>query len=230
MHSWLHFYQQAEADIQIFTYDATKTFIRNQTIASTIPSYVGTVNVATGMPELSAYIDFTDAAYYTITMTNGGSPVSQTIWYQVFENCGRLAPYSYKLYWLGEFGEFNSWYFTKKAVITSNMTQSTYKRPLGIPTSTGTVNQKTYDHQTMPFYTAVNDQIVISTDFLADQDVLFLKGLFQSPAVYMQDQNGIIQAINVNQDSYVINKNVNQRPYTLTLTVQTSIQDYTQLL
>lgn len=230
MHSWLHYFQDGEADLQIFTYDASKTFIRSQIISNPFPSYVGVVNVATGMPELSASIDFTGAAYYTITMVNGGSAVSQTIWYQVLQNCGRFAPTSYKIYWLGAFGEINSWYFTKKAVITSNKTQSTYKKMLGKANASGQVVQRTYDHQVTPFYTSVNDEIVLSTDFLSDQDVLFLKGLYQSPIVYMQDQSGIIQAITIDQDSYVINKRVNKRPYSLQLTVQTSVNDYTQLI
>lgn len=231
---WLSYYNQSSTvkGMQVVTYDLLLDTLNTYFVANPYQFDPDEIQiVATGMPQLSGTVDFTNAAYYDVSLVSGTTThiISQVVRYQVYENCGRFASGSYKLYWLCSFGEWNSWYFTKKNETTYNRTATTFKRIQG-KIQGGSFIQDTFDPSTIPFYTAVEDSIVLSTDFLSDQDVIFLKGLFTSPAVYMEDATGIITSVVIAQDSYVLNKRVNNRPYALQLTVNGSTTQFSQQL
>jgi hypothetical protein len=70
----------------------------------------------------------------------------------------------------------------------------------------------------------------MNSDLLSDADVLYLKGLFSSPVVYMADQSGLLTSITIVDDSYLIRKKVNTKIYSLQMSVKQSYNDYRQTL
>lgn len=143
-------------------------------------------------------------------------------------DCGRFAGTDYSVFWLNTVGGFESWLFSKKNETTQKKQTQVYKKPHGTLNANGSFALNSFDQQNAPFFTVLEDQIVLNTDFLTDDEALFLKGLLSSPAVFIQDQNGITTAVVIDQDSYRINKKVNQKKYSLELTVKKSYNDYRQ--
>lgn len=238
MRSWLSYYNLSGSvyAVEVDTYDAGLTLLNHYYIANPFQSNDGIQIVASGMYYLSDTVDFTNVAYYDISLTTGslsGPKCSETVRYKVYENCGKFASYSYNVYWLGEFGEWNAWVFNRKNETSINKTSSTYKKIQGRLNSNGTYTVNSYDSAVNQFYTSLQDSIVMNSDFLSNSDVLYLKGLFTSPKVYIEDVSGTVIGATVKTDSYVINKTVNGIPnksYSLSITFEPSFNNYGQEL
>lgn len=145
-------------------------------------------------------------------------------------DCGRTAPDALSIQWLNEFGGFDSWLFNKKNETTQTKSVASYKKIPGVLHSTGQFVTGPNQAQQQPFFTELQDSTVMNTDLLTDKDVIFLKGLFSSPVVFMTTMDGTSTAINIQTDSYVIKKKVNQKLYSLQLTANQSYNDYRQIL
>jgi hypothetical protein len=150
--------------------------------------------------------------------------------YQIMRDCGRFATTAYSIYWLNEVGGFNSWLFNKKNETTQNKQTQSFKRIPGKLQPNGSYTLNTYDGQNEPYFTVLQDTIEMTTDFLTDDEALYLKGLVSSPVVYMEDQNGLTTRIIIDQNSYRINKKVNQKIYTFKMNISQSYNDYRQTL
>jgi hypothetical protein len=167
---------------------------------------------------------------YTIVLlgnTSDGGEMEQ-IYFTIASDCGKYASTAYTVHWLNAFGGFDSWLFNKKNEITQNKQASTYKKTYGTLNSDGSYTINTWDRNSVQYYTKLQNSININTDFLTDAEVLYLEGLFSSPVVYIEDQTGLLQSVIVKPNSYVINKVVNKRIYSLSLTVEPASQSFRQ--
>lgn len=192
-----------------------------------------TVQVVTGtLPMMNASV-----AYYFAWLHYGTNHVFSSsafarilYYYHPQVDCGRFAAGAYTITWLNEYGGFNTWLFNKKNETTQNIQRQSYKKVQGKVNANGSYTLNTNSRSEVPYYTVLKDSIVMHTDFITDADVLYLKTLISSPAVYMTDQNGLVTSIVIKDDSYRINKKVNQKIYALEMTVEQSYNDYRQLL
>lgn len=233
----------------IFTYDANANLIGQYQVANPFASLEisGSTDVgalAVGYPQIAAltggdYIVISGPptifgngeAYYLFSITiDPSGPSFEYPSFVILDDCGRTANTAYNISWLNEFGGFNSWLFNKKNETTQGKTVQKYKKPYGKLNADGSFSINTYDVNNQPFFTVLQDSIVMNTDLLTDNDVLYLKTLISSPMVFMQDQNGLLTAITVEDDSYRINKKVNQKIYSLQMNVKQSYNDYRQNL
>lgn len=148
----------------------------------------------------------------------------------ISEDCGRTASDAYAITWLNEFGGFDIWLFNKKNETTQTKTTQVYKKVQGNLQSDGTYAIGPASASQQSYFTTLQDSIVMNTDLLTDKDVLFLKTLISSPVVFMTDSNGVTTAVTVQDNSCKINKRVNQKIYSLQMTVNQSYNDYRQIL
>lgn len=235
--NWLSYYTQvnAAAGLRVITRDIGLNILNSYFITNPYSAQSGIQIVGVGMPELFSSVSFTNVAYYDVALvvSASGSTISESVRYKIYESCGKFANEAYKLYWLGEFGEWDSWYFTKKSETTVNRTSSTYKKTQGKLGTGGTFTINTYDAATNQYYTSLQDSIAISTEFLSDSDVMFLKSCFTSPKVYYETITGQVFACTIKDDSYVLNKVVNSvgsKSYALVLTIEPAFNNYRQQL
>jgi hypothetical protein len=177
----------------------------------------------------------TEASYTVAIGSTSTNLVSEVKTFVIMTDCGRYAPTAYGVYWLNELGGWSSWDFTKKNETTQTKQSATYKKTYGQLNANGTYTVNTYSPSQVQYYTQLQDSIVMSTDFLKDTDVLFLQGLFSSPAVFIQgkgvdsfDNAQQLIAATIKPNSYKINKIVNQKAYTLSLTIEPSYNDFRQ--
>ena len=253
LRNYLYYYLSSSVGtaLNITTYDGNNNQLGQYYVSNTITgSYNGVQIVATGYSQLSLLISGSatnnyhvitgnsvmfnsSVSSYVVQLTGtGGITFTKPVSYKVNQDCSRFGPYAYAVYWLNTLGGFDSWLFNKTNTVNSTKTQSQYKKIVGQLNANGTYGINTYSSAIIPFYTEVNSSIQLSTDFLTDQQVKYLKGLYDSPVIYLQDPNGnLISATIDDSTPYSLNqKNVNTKAYALTLTFIPSVPDYRQSL
>ena len=134
------------------------------------------------------------------------------------------------VYWLNSLGGWDSWLFNEKNIEAATKVTSQFKKIPGKLLPNGVISNNTYDRANSNYYTQVTNTLNLNSDFLSDQQVIYLKNLFSSPAIYVEDQNGVLQAANVTDDSYTLSKKVNAKVYSLSLNLELSQPDYRQTL
>lgn len=150
--------------------------------------------------------------------------------FNITDDCGRFANQAYYIDWLNDQGGYSSWLFNKKNETTQTKQVQKYKKIPGTLTNEGEFFFLPWDRSQQTYYTVLQDQIVMFSDFLSDSDVLYLKSLVSSPSVYARRLDGLLTAVTVEDNSYRINKRVNQKIYSLQLTINQSYNDYRQQL
>lgn len=167
---------------------------------------------------------------YTVTLGTSDSPLSAPYKYKVTPDCtNKWAPYAYTVQWLNEYGGYDSWQFNRMNRTTGSINQTKIKQTYGNVTSTGTYDLETWDRGIAQQYTASQDNIQLSTDFLRDYDVVYLKGLWKSPIVYLTNlQTGVQVAATVVGDPYVTQRVINDKIFSVSMNFETAMVDYGQ--
>ena len=249
----LYFFASSSVNIfcAIFTFDVNNNPLGTYFTHSPYSGIVGTQIIETGFPQLSRLTSGSDDltgyvvvsgnpvmlnpdvnTYSVILNGDGGAhPFTNTVTYQIKQDRSRFTPYAVKVYWLSTLGGFDSWLFNKSNLKTTTKTQSSFKKIPGQLQSNGTYSLNTYDRAVIPYFTQLDSKIQLSTDFLTDKHVRYLKGLFSSPVVYLEDSNGVLISATVDTSDYTLNQTaVNQKMFSLSLTFIPSVSDYRQSL
>jgi hypothetical protein len=231
---WAYYFADTNAAsyLNVRTYDSNLNLLQRYAFANPYSSSSNSSQfVSIGIPQLSSYVNFTGVSYYDIGLGSSGSfDRSEVLRFQILTDCSRYASGAYKVYWLNSYGGFDSWLFNKKGQVTTSKNQSSFKQIPGKLNSSGTYNINTYSRVNIPYFTELSDKLELSTDFLTDNEVIYLKDLYSSPVVYLEDPNGVIFSATVDTSDYVLNKKVNTKVYSLQLTFLTSYNDYRQQL
>lgn len=232
--------------LNIFTFDADDNEIGQYRITSpydfSTANDVQAINVNSSILSDSAYTVISGPGtmfgngetYYIANLLGDGDGNCQWSFVQlnISEDCGRFADQSYYIDWLNESGGFSSWLFNKKNETTQTKQVQKYKKIPGKLTAGGEFNLLTSDRNQQAYFTVLQDQTIMFSDFLSDLDVLYLKSLVSSPMVFIRSnaQSGLTTSATIEDNSYKINKRVNQKIYSLQLTVNQSFNDYRQQL
>ena len=254
LRSYLYFYSSGSFStfLSVKTYDVHNNQIGFYAISNATISNNEIQIIATGYPQLSQLTsgssDGTNGKYtvesgnpimfnssvvsYAIQLIgNGFVPFTETVTYQIMQDCSRFAPYAYKVYWLNSLGGFDSWLFNKVNLKTTTKTQSSFKKIAGKVNSNGSYALNTFDRGAVPYYTQLDSKIQLSTDFLTDKQVRYLKGLFSSPIVYLEDPDGVLISATIDTSDYTLNQRaINQKIFSLSLTFIPGQSDYRQSL
>ena len=184
--------------VQIKSYNASGSLIQTAEIQYTptaktqfkIPigynqnSFTSTGDIVTGgVPFVSS-----SAAYFTIAvgLFSGGifTPYTSTFRYDYYDNCSEFEGYT--LCWLNDKGGFDSWYFNMFKRDKWNIEKRIMKR------DTHELNgnrfaRNEHKHSTSVFYAQRTQRATLHSDNITTADSEFLKGLFESPEVYLLD-------------------------------------------
>jgi hypothetical protein len=202
--------------------------------------------VATGLPQLSLLTSGSALNQYQVQSGNpvmlnsqvstysvqlsSSTFVTNPVSYTILTDCSKFSPYSYKLYWLNSLGGFDSFIFNKVNLTTLSKNQTNYKKIPGTLNANGTYSVNTYSPSIVPFYTETVSGIQVSSDFLIDKEVLYLKGLYQSPVIFLEDTNNLI--ISVTHDpgnKHTLNrKGINNKTYSAQFNFIPSNSDFSQ--
>ena len=127
--------------------------------------------------------------------------------YKIDTNC---SPYDNKrICWLNRFGGFDYWNFNWKNVKTTNIVRTPFKKILPYNYNIGARGLSTLSTQ-------ANDTYTITTDWLQDFDITFLKQLLTSPEVYVVDEvNDLYYPIVITDSQYLTKTKLNDKLYSL---------------
>jgi hypothetical protein len=248
---YLYFFISSSAStyISITTFDSGGNQLGLYSVRDPYTTFQGVHIAGVGYPQLSTLVSGSsgDGMYvvefgnpvmlnpqvstYDIRLVGDGFvSFSDKKTYILTEDCGKFAGDAHKVYWLNTLGGFDSWLFNKKNQTTQTKTQSSYKKIVGKLNPNGSFVTNTYSRAVVPFYTQTQDKIDLTTDFLTDNDVIFLKGLFSSPVIFIEDADGNIFSATVDTSDYLLNKKVNNKIYSLQLSFLPSVPNFRQQL
>lgn len=151
---------------------------------TTIP--VGPADIAT----LYETIDFTNIAYYSVQVCGGEIeplyPVSEIFYFYIKENC---KPENTRLTWLNNRGGFDYFTFTSFREDTKKIERQTYDSRYY---STNLQSPDRDVARTIKQFDAnVEQEVILDTDYLTEQEGAWLEQLFYSPQVYEIKSNFI---------------------------------------
>lgn len=173
-----------------------------------------------------------NVATYNIKLKNTapGSQLTPYANFTIKESCDRFKRWN--VYWLTQYGNYSGWRFDKQSQEKATKTQSEYKKIYGALNSSGQYQVNSYDRNSQTYYTSIENTVTLTTDFLTDKQVLYLKEMFVSPSIFIEDLDGTYYQVvgaTVTDTDYKLNKRVNQRIYSLTVNFKLSYNDFRQL-
>lgn len=242
---WLYYFAYSgEGYVHIQTQDKNGTEVGHYVITDPFTTTTGMRYVQAGVPQLlaldpTAYSVFSgpsaiiNDSVVSYNMTFSYSPTvegNNTTPFTIIPECTKFHDI-YSVYWLNSLGGFDSCRFARRNVTTLTKNQVSAKQRQGSLNSDGEFITNSFDSSTINFYTEYTTAIQLNSDWLSDMQVIILQDLFTSPAIFIEDQYGVIQAATLGDNSYPINKIINgTKAYSLQLNLNLSSTSYRQLL
>ena len=175
---------------KVTTYDATDTPIGGGTILATFPPFYS-LQFSTrwfaqvGTKDLIDYFgaSFLDGVFkYKVEVEfNDLSIASLPVWLTIVDYCGKYA--DVRLHWLNQYGGFDAFDFTKKAIVTQSVQRNTYKnKPTTI--SAGLINDSIQHNTTN--YIKQSNKVVINSDWCSDSEAISIDSLISSRLIFAE--------------------------------------------
>jgi hypothetical protein len=223
---------------QIKTYDAAGTIINTHTLNNTI---YGGLNDGK-----SQSLDFmcgpynlnltgsviTNSVYsYTVQMLDtNDDPVSELFTFIIDRECSRHQ--LFRLHFLNRLGRFDSFTFTGKHKQTVSYDKEEYQKFTGYTDlSTMEWTNNSYASGTVNFDTRETEVYQISSDWISEEESLWLQELVGSPAVFWQQDPTDSKktfAVNITENNYEVKKYANKKLFNISITFQLAQPNYRQ--
>lgn len=245
MRQWLYFIVKSGGDFlwNIKTYNSNGTQLSNITGSQHISESVNPYKMfrlATGPIQLNNYSSSfinTNIDHYTVQLISASLSasvanigVSEIFTYNLKTNCSDHK--KYVVHWLNTLGGFDSFYFNYKSVEIANTSKQTYNKNYYDLTSIGGVTVNNWNAGDINYYISNKTNLSLSTDFVDDNTAIWLKELFISPVIFIEniDTGNLVRA-SVNLNSYEIKKAINNtnKVFSITLEFQLGYTEYSQL-
>jgi len=129
-----------------------------------------------------------------------------------------------RLAWVGARGGYEYFNFKKKSEYTTEVDRKTYKRPLF--NSSPTIfyaNDRGHNQRT----NLAQRILTVTTDFITQQEFIYLRGLIVSNQVHLINDDGSYIAANIDDTSYVEKRTYDGKLYNLTLKVRMANEYWT---
>ena len=149
--------------------------------------------------------NFDDAAYYQVSIRgtgggayNGGSETFK-IW--IDTECKRYE--TRRLHWLNKFGVWDSFTFSLVSIDSSTVQSYGYQKEKGVWDGTS-YTYPLYQGEKIDFAKTSSDQLVLNSDWInEDVQQWLVRELFESPSVYLEQNNGTeFEPVKVTNTSY----------------------------
>jgi len=161
--------------------------------------------------------------YYEIEMDSATTPLL------LFDVVGEDCKYeTFRLHYQNNNGAFESFNFTKASNHTEEIKKEKYKSVVGGLTSSSAYSYNKSDRSTKTFFTSSKESYKIRTNWLSEEYKEVLEQLVSSPVVYWDnDTHGLI-AIDIKNTSFVFDKKVTKKNFTLEIDFELSYDNYRQ--
>ncbi len=174
--------------------------------------------------ETSISAGWTDnASHYTCQIFNGSTAISEIKTFYMDEAC-KYTPV--RLHFLNKLGGFDSFNFKLASKSDSAIERKTYKKLQGSYSGASFVYSKS-DRSQSTVSTQLNDTTQINSDWLTEEENVWLKELVSSPVV-LQELNGELLPITIQETKYSDKKKENEKLFNLQLNFNYSHTNYRQ--
>jgi hypothetical protein len=162
---------------------------------------VGPTAIAAASPVLTITDFSSDCYYYEFRVDVGG--VSQVGPFRIYvdKDCKRYE--TRRLHWLNKYGVWDSFTFSLVSIDSSTVQSYGYQREKGIWDGTS-YTYPLYQGEKTTFAKTASDQLVLNSDFIKQEVQQWLvRGLYESPVVYLEVENGTeFEPVNVTNSNY----------------------------
>ena len=162
--------------------------------------------------------------FYKVSAWSASARVSK---YYIFYNAELYGQYdcrynNVRVAWVSSRGGWDYFNFIKKNEVTNQIDRKQYKRVLFNSTSTifSTTDRQQYDRQNV-----VTRVLTINSDWLQENEYIFLRSLLASNQVHIINSNGTHTPVSVEDTSFLERRDRNGKLYNVTLKLSYS-QDY----
>lgn len=172
-------------------------------------------------PIITSSVDKYDLKVQNSAIAN----VSETKIFRINNDCTRFT--TYRFHFLNRLGGFDSFTFIRKDKKLINIERKTFKKIYGTQTATGWSYAKT-ERLINQTHVNLKDSITVNSDWITDNEAIWLEDLLHSPVVYLDDATHGLVAVNIDASTYEIIESVDEKLFNIILTFNYSYQRYRQ--
>ena len=143
----------------------------------------------------------TNVSYYTVkTVKFDGTVTSETKRYNITDICTKTE--AVRLFFLNKLGGYDGFTFKHKSKINADIKRSNFKKPQGTWSSSTAFGYGLSDRADTQYDTNIKDTIALVSDYITEDESVWLEELFTSPDVYLRTGTSTYVPINITATSY----------------------------
>jgi hypothetical protein len=225
--NWLAFYNNYVSRTLFLTFENDLGDIAYRTINCTTAQ--GIVQVASGLGNMGILtldsgtlpIVKDDATIVNVYLTTtAGTPVSETITYQIDRRCNIS---EYEIVFMDRLGTFANFAMQLRAYEKGNANRLTYNQQFG-NVNAGLVVFNTWESGTTTYHVDNTKELTLNTNFMTDAESVYFEQLMTSGYVFVK-VDGEYFACQVTESGYDVERSVNKRLIRKTINVRYAVQN-----
>lgn len=167
-----------------------------------------------------------NTSYYTLTFEDNTANISSNLYrVDIDSNCYKYDRYI--LHFLNRLGNYDSFTFSLLNRKTSNKKIQEYKKnPFELVSNVLTYYN--YKSDSKNYSTTIINNITLNSDWITDAQATWLKELFNSPSVILEDIGNNLYAVKVTDTNYETKQKINDRIFNVTINLEYEYQDIRQ--
>ena len=160
--------------------------------------------------------------------------LTESFWVMKDDMCSNYE--EYRLHFKNKWGGFDSFTFTKASQTNVGITRNVYERPTGNFKSITSYTYNKTDRFQTNFYTGYKHTIRLNSDWITEDQSLWLEELLTSPEVYLYDSrmslrteniHGLVP-VNIVDTNYTQRKHVTDRLFNISIEIQYTFRENRQ--
>lgn len=212
-------------------YDASSAYQRNWLTCNVSPyglnNTVATVISQTNpgdpiIPTNTAYYSF-----YFYSVAPAISNISSNV-YTVYidDYCSKYS--RYVLHFLNRLGNYDSYTFNLLSRYKTDKETSEYKKIPYYLNGSNVYRYEKYTNDTVTYNTVLTNKWTLNTDWIDDATATWLRDLFASPEIRLENESGDIIAVKCTLKSYETKQQVNDKSFNFVIEIENALQDVRQ--
>lgn len=134
-------------------------------------------------------------SWYVFIQNSSGDQVSERVYFEKDTTCTKYEVY--RFHWLNKLGGYDTWTFNRASQKFIDIDRKFFKKP----DYTTAYNAKVSRYKTQ-YNTKYQDRIVVESDWITEDEAVFLRELYASPDVWLQTSSTMFVPYNVISASY----------------------------
>lgn len=237
---WMEFVNgTGTGDARIITYNSAGTVLKNVLVNNVTasgmviqripagPSNINEISNANLSGGVQPLIGATTAKYSIHVVDSAGSPtqVSDIYYFTIASGCSNYDKIN--IVFLNKLGGYDSFAFIQSSKSQTNIERKEYKTSFGSFSSATSFTYSKSDRGITNYYTKLRDSYSVESDWITEEQSIWLEELITSPDVYIDNGTELIPIVVLN-GTYERKRTVNEKLFNLRLEYKYSYERYRQ--